>query len=349
MTDRYAPDRAALMQRLRPDGFPTLWCPLLTPYRDDGRIDAERLRAHLAFLTPHVGGFLVPGSTGDGWQLDAATIRELLTLVLDESDRRGFALLIGVLKTDAAEALVELRATAAWLRERSGAIDDLAAMRRYGVCGYTVCPPKGAGLGQPAIAAALDALAATGLPLSVYQLPQVTDNEMSSATVAALAARHPNVLLLKDTSGADRVAASGLRDLFLVRGAEGGYDRHLALAGGDYDGYLLSTANVFGPQYASLIAALRAGRRDEATALAARIDAVVSPTFAAAAQLPYGNAFTNANKALDHHMAHGPAAAQAPPPRVQTGQRLPAELVALAGRLLHEQGLAPARGYLSVA
>ena len=47
-------------------------------------------------------------------------------------------------------------------------------------------------------------------------------------TVAALAGEFPNFILFKDTSGADRVAQSGLDlgGVFMVRGAEvGGYSR----------------------------------------------------------------------------------------------------------------------------
>ena len=54
----------------------------------------------------------------------------------------------------------------------------------------------------------------------------------------------------------------------------------------------------------------------------------MNAVFAAAAPLPHGNAFTNANKALDHFMAHGPRARAVTPPRLHSGQRLPGELIA---------------------
>ena len=65
-----------------------------------------------------------------------------------------------------------------------------------------------------------------------------------------LASRHANLLMLKDTSGADRVAdagGAGIDELFTGARRRSGYSRHLKLAGGRYDGFLLSTANVFGP------------------------------------------------------------------------------------------------------
>lgn len=347
---RLHPARAGWLQQLLPGGVPMLWCPLLTHYTAEGAIDAPRMRAHLRFLQPHVKGLLAPGSTGDGWQLADDEVRALLTLLADEAPPLGMHLLIGVLKTSTPEVLTALQDHMAWLRQRAGApaADDIAAVLRHsGVCGFTVCPPKGDSLPQAELLAALDGVLATGLPIAVYQLPQVTGNEMTPQTVAALADRHANLLMLKDTSGADRVAAAGFRQAFLVRGAEGGYSRHLSIAGGDYDGFLLSTANVFGPQLAEVIDHVQAGRQLQADALSDRLQAVADAVFGAAAALPYGNAFTNANKALDHFMAHGPQAAGIAGPRLHSGQVLPAGLIALAGNALATQGLMPQRGYLS--
>ncbi len=62
--------------------------------------------------------------------------------------------------------------------------------------------------------------------------------------------------------------------------------------------------------------------------------------------VPVGNAFTNANKAIDHFMAHGPSAAQIPPPRLHAGPRLETDLIQRVGRLLQQLDLMPATGYL---
>lgn len=345
-TDDVAATRSALMRRLLPDGVPTLWCPLLTHYDDAGRIDFARIRRHLDFLAPCVRGFLVPGSTGDGWQLRDDQTHELLQGVVEMAVERRLVLLIGVLKPTASAMHEAMARTTRWLQERAGTSDTTAALCSASVAGFTYCAPHGAALGQAEIADALDALLATGLPASLYQLPQVTGNEIAPQTVHALAARRANLLMFKDSSGADRVADSGLGGLFLVRGAEGGYSRHLKLGGGRYDGFLLSTANGFGAQFSELIEHLRAGRQGQADALSARLEATVTEVFSAAAPLPYGNAFTNANKAIDHFMAHGPAAGAITPPRLHSGQRLPVDLLAITGAALERHGLMPTRGYL---
>ena len=72
-----AVERRKWLARLLPDGIPALWCPLITHYDRDGAIDQPRVAAHLRHLAPHVKGFLVPGSTGDGWELSDAETRHL--------------------------------------------------------------------------------------------------------------------------------------------------------------------------------------------------------------------------------------------------------------------------------
>lgn len=48
-----------------PKGVPLLWCPPLTHYDRQGAVDPSRMAAQFQQLAPYVGGFLIPGSTGD--------------------------------------------------------------------------------------------------------------------------------------------------------------------------------------------------------------------------------------------------------------------------------------------
>ena len=61
------------------------------------------------------------------------------------------------------------------------------------------------------------------MPMAIYQLPRVTQNELSPELARGLGSRFENFILFKDTSGTDRVALSGNSwdRVFLVRGAEG--------------------------------------------------------------------------------------------------------------------------------
>ena len=334
--------RADWHTRLFPRGIPPLWCPLLTHYRDDGSLDHARITAHLHHLAPHVKGFLIPGSTGDGWEMTDAETRELLGLTQEQTAKLELHLLIGVLKTEARDACSVLRD-----HGRTLPADITEHGTRSTPC-FTVCPPKGKDLPQETIRTALADILSLGFPTALYQLPQVTQNEMSPETVADLAARYPNIILFKDTSGADRVANSGqdFGGVFLVRGAEGGYANWLKSGGGSYDGFLLSTANCFGRELHQVIEWLKAGRRDEAKHLSDRLSAVVKEVFALVTGLPDGNVFANANKAMDHFFAHGPQAAAVTPPRLHAGSRLPVEIIRQTGAALERHGFLPPRGYL---
>lgn len=354
-------DRRELQRRLFPEGVPRLWCPPLTHYDHDGGIDRVRCAAHLAFIARWSRGWLVPGSTGDGWELTPAETREVVDLALAEAARLGAKVLAGALHPDAAEAARVVRETSARVRADWGAgfpggddgSDGSGANARFGgaLCGFAVCPPRGADLTQEQLGSALGELLSLGAPLALYQLPQVTENEMSPDLVASLVGRFPDFALFKDTSGADRVAAAraaglDLEGLFLVRGAEGDYAAHLRQNAGGYDGLLLSTANSFGAQLSLIIELSEARRRAEADELSSRLSSLVAELFAIVGSLSDGNPFANAAKAADHFFAFGPQALAAPPPRLHAGSVLPRDVLAATREALRRYDLLPVRGYL---
>ena len=340
--------RLRLMAKLFPEGIPTLWCPPLTHYRTDGSVDRSRIEKHLAHMAQWVKGVLVPGSTGDGWEMSEPEIREVLDIALDRASALGLHLLVGVLRTDGEAARNSLLETLAWLRERTQAATDEDALHRARVCGFTVCPPRGEDLTQDQIRGALGAILEVGAPTALYQLPQVTQNEMAPETVAGLAEKFGNFCLFKDSSGEDRVAlsAEALGDVFLVRGAEGDYAGWLSSGGGPYNGLLLSTGNCFARELHAVVEDLAQGRTEAAQAMSSRLTDAVREVFDLVADLPQGNAFTNANKAMDHFFAHGPDGFKAPPPRLHSGPCLPAHVVQAAGHVLTRHGLMPDGGYL---
>jgi dihydrodipicolinate synthase/N-acetylneuraminate lyase len=340
--------RRGLVDVLFPEGCPRLWCPPLTHFDAAGRIDAGRIRRHLEVLAPYARGLLVPGSTGEGWDLADAEVRELLAIVLDAAGRLGLRVLIGVLRRNLSEMLAVIQGTASWLCDRSGAASNLAAMCAAGVVGFTVCAPCGAELTQDQLQESLALVLELGHPTALYQLPQVTQNEMAAETVARLAAAYPNFYLLKDTSGVDRVALAGLDlgGIFLVRGAEGQYARWISSGGGPYHGFLLSSANCLARELATMMNALSAGERREADQMADRVERVLAGCFRIVADHPAANPFTNANKILDHVMAYGSEARDHSPPYLRGGRQLPAEFVDQAFELVADNGLLPAQGYL---
>lgn len=338
--------RAALLKRLFPADIPKLWCPLLTHYREGGVIDGPRIEAHLRHLSPWVNSFLIPGSTGDGWVLGPDRTQQLINLALDLAEPLGLNLLIGVLKPDAAEMIGALKNLSGQIQQRTGEPDPLKALAKARVSGFTLCPPRGKG--EPEIAAALGSALETRLPIALYQLPQVTQNEISPELAADLAARFENFIFFKDTSGTDRVVRSGqaLGGVVTVRGSEGNYDQWLDTAGGPYHGFLLSTANCFARELRLIIDQAANHQVETAHKLAQRLTTVIERGFELTRTLPAGNPFANANKAIDHFFAYGHGAVKVPPPRLYTGDRLPVELLVAVEQLLKEQSLLPTEGYL---
>lgn len=341
-------EREQVIERIFGERVPTLWCPPLTHYGQNGGIDRDRIERHLAHMANWVQSLLIPGSTGDGWELADVEAREVLEIGLQCAERLGLRILIGVLKTDAEEARQCVVDTTAWLRERTSSADDLEAMLKARVCGFTVCPPKGEDLSQGEIRDALAEILDLGVPIALYQLPQITQNEMSPDTVVELAERYPNFCLFRDSSGEDRVALSK-RDfggVHLLRGAEAEYTKWISGTEDIYHGFLLSTGNCLARELHQVVALTQQGRTDEATQLSDRLTSAVNEVFGLVADLPDGNAFTNANKAMDHFFAYGPEAAQAPPPRLHAGSTLPMAIVQATGDVVQRHDLMPESGYL---
>ncbi len=332
------------------DAVPRLWCPPITHYTAQGAVDVPRMAAHWRTMTPYVGGFLVPGSTGEAWEMAPEEVSELLDIAMELAVELDTRLLVGVLQTDVDAMHAVIDETLHALTATSGETDPLAAMTARRVAGFTVCPPSGADLDQAEIRSALESILDLGLPVALYQLPQITQNEVAPETFAQLASRYPNLLLFKDTSGHDRVAMAdrGTSGVFLVRGAEGDYAQWLEETGGCYRGLLLSTANGFARELHHVIALLETGDLTAAGALSQRIAQAVNAAFEAVASVPEANAFANANKAIDHFRAYGRAAIEVQPPVLHAGVRLPAHVIREVGTILEDHGLMPAEGYLAL-
>jgi len=350
MSESATERRCELITRLFPEGIPRLWCPPLTHYTDDGDIDLARMEAHLAHMSKWIKAFLSPGTTGDGWEMSEEEIRKVLAFDLDMADKLNIRILVGVLKTDSEAARQRIVDTLAWLKERIGIRDDQEIIGKISVCGFAVCPPRGSNLSQEQIYSAIVPILEAGVPIALYQLPQVTENEMSAEIVAKLAAEFSNFYLLKDSSGYDRVALSGLElnGLYLLRGAEGNYTEWLRINDGKYDGFLLGSANCFAKELNSIIRNISAGSLNVAQELSEKITAVVDEVFKSVKDLPTGNLFSNAYKAIDHYFAYGREAANVTPPRIHSDGMLPTEIIKTAGDSLTRFGLMPLNGYLSI-
>ncbi len=177
--------RQTLVETLFPDGIPRLWCPALSHFCADGSIDAARVACHLEAISPYAKGIMVPGSTGEGWDMNDAQVRDLLSVVMRSARSLGLRVLIGVMRKEVAQMLAVIEGTVSWLCEEMEQGSGLAAMLAANVVGFTVCPPCGRDLSTEQICSALTDVLELGHPTALYQLPQVTGNEMSPSCVAS--------------------------------------------------------------------------------------------------------------------------------------------------------------------
>jgi 4-hydroxy-tetrahydrodipicolinate synthase len=342
-----AEERQLLLQSLFPGGIPTLWCPALTHYAPDGAIDRQRIGAHLRHLSSHVSGFLIPGSTGDGWELTDEESREVIQIGLEQAQRLQLHLLIGVLKPDARQTFETMMQFVSLIKSFTRESHPLRALLKARVCGFTVCAPRGKHVSQQEMERGLTPILETGLPIALYQLPQVTENELGVELLEDFRQRFPHLLFFKDTSGADRLISS-VKDwggIFTVRGAEGNYLDWFKSAGGRYDGFLLSSANVLAKQLAEMLSEGTAGRIEHARNISKRVTAIITETFTLVKGMSDGNAFANANKALDHFFAHGADAEKIPAPRLHAGITIPEEIIRKTGDVLRRHACMPTHGY----
>ena len=115
---------------------------------------------------------------------------------------------------------------------------------------------------------------------------------------------------------------------------------------GAYDGWLLSTGNVFAGCLQEIATSLRRADSDAAAALSADLTRAVARVFGAAQQVEFGNAFSNANRACDHVLAWGARWRDADPPLSVSGALLPLILLEEAELAVSDVRDVPARGYL---
>src|SRR5579872_4807809 len=174
MTDSVATTRERYLKSIFPEGIPRLWCPPLTHYDRNGAIDGARMAAHLRHLFPFVRGFLIPGSTGDAWELTPPERRQVLAIGVDQAQQLNAQVLIGALHPESSEAQNLIRRDLDWLKSRCAEQDTPKLLAPAHVCGFTICPQRGKQLTQVEIRQSLSTVLDIGVPTAIYQLPQVT-------------------------------------------------------------------------------------------------------------------------------------------------------------------------------
>jgi 4-hydroxy-tetrahydrodipicolinate synthase len=318
-----------------------LWVPLLTHYCQTAgavRADLERIGAHVAHIRPSVRQFLIGGSTGDGWEMSFEAFLDLVRLTRRRDLFDGTKLLFGALRPTT-EGVIE------WAQRLEANLEQEGEVAGEYV-GLAVCPLVDPEANQATILTHYELiLEKTHSPIAVYQLPQVTGCSIEPDTMRVLA-KHPRVTMFKDTSGTDIVASAGITGVTMVRGAEGNYSTNLAPLG-SYEGWLLSTGNAFGAILRRILELHEEDEHERALRVSNVLSVIVEMLFDEAATVPFGNPFSNANRAVDHLWATGREWHLKPPPLTVSGNELPRSLLTAAADIVGRFPALSRTGYLS--
>lgn len=238
---------------------------LVTPWRDDGQLDASALAALIDWhVAAGTDALVIAGSTGESVSLEDAEWQTLVATAVDAAAGR-ITLLAGTGTPSTARSVR--------LTQRALAL---------GVAGALVVTPAYVRPTQEGLRRHYLAIADVGMPLLLYNVPGRTAVDLLPETVAQLCG-HPLIVGIKEAL-AD---PARWQALLALRGTA-----FSVLSGDDptaldclrlgYDGVISVAANAVPAQFAALVAAARAGDWSRA----AQLDAGLRPLYDALACEP---------------------------------------------------------------
>ncbi|MEV5436189.1 4-hydroxy-tetrahydrodipicolinate synthase [Streptomyces sp. NPDC052682] len=243
--------------------FGRVLCAMVTPFTQEGALDldgTQHLAAHL--VTHGCDGLVLSGTTGESPTTTDAEKSALISAVREAvGDRASIVAGVGTADT---RHTVELARAA----EKAGA-DGLLV-----VAPYYSRPP------QEAVEAHFREVAdATGLPLTLYDIPGRTGTRIEPGTLIRLA-EHPRVVAVKDCSydflGAQQVLAR--TDLAYYAGCD---EHNLALYAVGGAGCVSTVANVVPDRIRAVLDAFDAGDTTGAARLQQRATPLITAMMAA--------------------------------------------------------------------
>ena len=247
-------------------GLGGLWVPIVTPFTDDGSVDAvslERLAHRL--LADGVDGLVALATTGEAATLDPSE-RRVVVAVCDRVCRHaGRPLMVGAGAVGTAQTVSEIMTL-------TDGIDAVAALV---VVPYYLRPGE-----QAVIEHYASVAAQSPVPIVMYNVPYRTGQGMSALSLLE-AGRFPNVIGLKQAVGALdeatlELAAKSEPDFSLLAGDDAFIVPTILIGG---SGAVSAAANVRTGDFVQMVAAARSGDVATATEVAATLLPVVQAGF----------------------------------------------------------------------
>lgn len=158
---------------------------VMTPLKEDGTMDMSALETHIRYLVDAgVDGLFIGGTTAEGAFLTAEERKAAFTLAREVSGGK-VTLYVVILRPHTEQVISELRDFAPLEPDYAATVTPFY---------YTVS--------QETIADHYTRIAnASDVPFLLYNIPQNTHNPIALSTTLALA-EHPNIVGIKDSSGA---------------------------------------------------------------------------------------------------------------------------------------------------
>ena len=226
---------------------------LVTPFREDGTIDAAEVRRLVAWqVLAGIDGLVPVGTTGEAPTLTPDEREEMIALTVETVAERGSR---GRVRVVAGTGTNDTRATIAATRRAAALGADTALV---------VAPYYNRPDGRM-LDAHFRAVADEGdLPIVVYNVPSRTGTNVDADTFLRLA-EHPRVVGVKEASGnLDQIAVicrDRPADVAVLSGDDAATLPILALGG---DGVVSVASNQVPGEVAAMVARARAGDWDEA-------------------------------------------------------------------------------------
>ena len=226
------------------------WAAIPTPFKNNGDLDIDALKRHIAFLCDHsIDGIAACATTGEAATMNDEEKTQVLTAVLEVVNHR-VPVIAGVGSNDTKATIHNAKVAQAC------GVDGLLVVTPY----YNKPNQEGQYRHFMTVADAVD------LPQILYNVPGRTGTRCFPATLGRLA-KHPNIVGVKDAT-ADMVIASQTRiqsgpDFLMFSGDDGTTLPFVAVGG---VGAISVVANIAPKLMHDIIANAREGKLETARA-----------------------------------------------------------------------------------
>ncbi|HWS87322.1 MAG TPA: 4-hydroxy-tetrahydrodipicolinate synthase [Pyrinomonadaceae bacterium] len=227
---------------------------LVTPFKSDGGVDVERMKALVKRQCEGGVRVLVPcGTTGESVTMSADENRRVITATVEVAREHGARVIAGAGSNSTAHAVENARAA------REAGADAVLIVAPY----YNKPTQEGLFRHFSAVAEAV-----AGLPVVLYNVPGRTSSNISAETTLRLAREVENVAAVKEASGNLAQIMEIIRDRpegFLVLSGDDAMTFALLALGGD--GLISVASNEAPGPLSKMVDAALAGHWDEARGL----------------------------------------------------------------------------------